>query len=87
MIWTKRVDSTGDWRGWDNARMSLGGNNQNSMVVAMNSSAAQLNSSDYYIDFLSDGFKFYSSDSTFNNNGSKFCYSAWADTSTNDLYG
>ena len=71
----KRTDSTGDWYVWDTARGIVSGNDP---YLLLNSTAAEVTSTDY-IDPLSSGFQISSTaPAAINANGGSFIYLAVA---------
>jgi len=71
----KRTDSTGDWYVWDTARGIISGNDP---YLLLNSTAAEVTSTDY-IDPLSSGFQISSTaPAAINANGGSFIYLAVA---------
>jgi hypothetical protein len=71
----KRTDSTGDWYAWDTARGIVSGNDP---YLLMNSTAAEVTSTDY-IDPLSSGFQISSTaPAAINANGGSFIFLAIA---------
>jgi len=71
----KRTDSTGDWYVWDTARGIVSGNDP---YLLLNSTAAEVTSTDY-IDPLSSGFQISSSaPAAINANGGSFIFLAIA---------
>ena len=75
-IITKTVDSTYHWSLNDNKR-DTGNPSDNRLYPSQN--AAEATSTNYHIDFLSNGFKIRSSHVAFNNNGDDVIYIAFAE--------
>jgi hypothetical protein len=84
LLWIKQLDGNTNWWVWDSARKKQ---NPNSIGIPLNDAVVEQDGSSYYIDFLSDGFKIYTTNSEVNNGGNKYCYCAWADISTSVMYG
>ena len=75
LVLIKRTDSTGDWFVWDTARGIVSGNDP---YLLLNSTAAEVTSTDY-IDPLSSGFQISSTaPAAINANGGSFIYLAVA---------
>jgi len=71
----KCSSTTGEWHTWDYAR---GSSNVNSKVLQPNSSNSETDTSDYNIDFLSNGFKIRNASNLDNQSGQTFIYMAFA---------
>jgi hypothetical protein len=72
----KNSTATGEWHTWDSARSP---NNVNSKTLRPNNSNAETDSSDYSIDFLSNGFKVRNASNLDNQSGQTFIYMAFAE--------
>ena len=68
--------ASGVWRMWDNKRDAL---NPNTANFQSNAADAEYDHSSVAIDFLSSGFKFRSTDSSFNGSGTAYVFAAWAE--------
>jgi len=74
-VMIKRTDSTGDWYVWDSARGIVAGNDP---YLLMNSSAAEVTSTDY-VDTANSGFEISSTaPAAINANGGTFIFLAIA---------
>jgi hypothetical protein len=73
----KNSTATGEWHTWDSARSP---NNVNSKTLRPNNSNAETDSSDYSIDFLSNGFKVRNASNLDNQSGQTFIYMAFAES-------
>ena len=76
VIITKTADSTYHWSINDNKR-DTGNPSDNRLYPSQN--AAEATSTNYHIDFLSNGFKFRTSDSNVNTSGETYIYMAFAE--------
>ena len=74
----KRIDTTGEWWMYDNARGPI--NVIPRMLMANSTSAEQEDSASYLIDFLSNGFKWRSGLAASNGSGGSFIFMAFAET-------
>jgi hypothetical protein len=72
----KNSTATGEWHTWDYARSP---SNVNSKTLRPNNSNAETDSSDYSIDFLSNGFKIRNASNLDNQSGQTFIYMAFAE--------
>jgi hypothetical protein len=72
----KRASDTGDWRVWNNKSEGF---NPNPHALFPNTDATEYNTSNLHIDFLSNGFKFRTSDSNVNTSGETYIYMAFAE--------
>ena len=72
----KNTSATGVWRMWDNKRDV---DNLNTANFQANASNAEYNDPSVGIDFLSNGFKPRSTDSSYNGSGSNYIYMAFAE--------
>ena len=73
----KRVDSSGDWRSWNNKADAF---NQNDKSIFPNSNASEYDTTAVGVDFLSNGIKWRQTDTTNNNpSGGTFIYMAFAE--------
>ena len=72
----KRSSNTGDWRVWNNKSEGF---NPNPHALFPNTDATEYNTSNLHIDFLSNGFKFRTSDSNVNTSGETYIYMAFAE--------
>ncbi len=72
----KRASDTGDWRVWNNKSEGF---NPNPHALFPNTDATEYNTSNLHIDFLSNGFKFRTSDSNVNTSGETYVYMAFAE--------
>ena len=75
-VMIKNTSATGVWRMWDNKRDV---DNPNTANFQANASNAEYNDSSVGIDFLSNGFKPRSTDSSYNGSGSNYIYMAFAE--------
>ena len=69
--------ASGVWRMWDNKRPTAG--NPNNKNFQANSNGAEYDDASIYIDFLSNGFKARSTDSSYNGSGTSYVYMAFAE--------
>ena len=83
MLWIKRVDSDSDWRIWDNGKSPI---NPRKEILKVNENTAGDTNTDYSLDFLRQGFRMYNSTADINNGGGKYCYCAWAESPSFNLY-
>ena len=74
----KRSDSTSEWHIWDNKREDYNGNPNNTASRANNNNA-ESDSTDYSIDFLSNGFKLRNASNLDNASSSTQVYMAFAE--------
>ena len=74
----KRTDATAEWHIWDNKREDYNGNPNNTASRANNSNA-ESDSTDYSIDFLSNGFKVRNASNLDNASSSTQVYMAFAE--------
>ena len=72
----KRSSDTGDWRVWNNKSP---GYNPNPHAVFPSTTATEYDTSNLHLDFLSNGFKFRTSDVNVNTNSETFIYMAFAE--------
>ena len=77
-VMIKRTDSTSSWHMWDNKREDYEGNPNNSALRA-DSSGVENDTTDYSIDFLSNGFKLRNASDLDNASSGKFIYMAFAE--------
>ena len=75
-VMIKNTSATGVWRMWDNKRDV---DNPNTANFQANASNAEYNDPSVGIDFLSNGFKPRSTDSSYNGSGSNYIYMAFAE--------
>jgi hypothetical protein len=75
-VMVKRTDSTGNWDIFDSQRIQY---NLTTSVVSANTSNAEVNSSTYGIDILSNGFKLKTTDATINASGGTYIFAAFAE--------
>jgi hypothetical protein len=76
LIFTLLTNSTSGWRVRDTARDTY---NPSDTINWWNRSDQEYNSSGYYFDILSNGFKVRTTGSDFNTSGSKYLFGAWGD--------
>jgi hypothetical protein len=69
--------ASGVWRMWDNKRPTAG--NPNNKNFQANSNGAEYDDASIYLDFLSNGFKARSTDSSYNGSGTSYVYMAFAE--------
>ena len=75
-VMIKNTSATGVWRMWDNKRDV---DNPNTANFQANASNAEYNDPSVGIDFLSNGFKPRSTDSSYNGSGATYIYMAFAE--------
>jgi hypothetical protein len=75
-VMVKRSNSTGNWDIFDSQRIQY---NMTTSVVSANTSAAEVNASNYGIDITSNGFKLRTSDATINASGGTYIFMAFAE--------
>ena len=74
----KRTDSSAEWHMWDNKREDYNGN-PNDTALRANNNNAESDSTDYSIDFLSNGFKVRNASNLDNASSSTQIYMAFAE--------
>jgi hypothetical protein len=79
-IMVKNASASASWLMYDTARSTY---NVDSLAFAADLSLAELNSSDWYMDILSNGFKFRTSYGQVNNSGNTFIFMAFAESPFN----
>ena len=77
-VMIKRTDSTSSWHMWDNKREDYDGNPNDSALRA-DADGAENDTTDYSIDFLSNGFKLRNASDLDNASSGKFIYMAFAE--------
>ena len=78
-VMIKRTDSTSSWHMWDNKREDYDGNPNDSALRA-DADGAENDTTDYSIDFLSNGFKLRNASDLDNNSSGTFIYMAFAES-------
>ena len=78
-VMIKRTDSTSSWHMWDNKREDYNGNPNDSALRA-DADGAENDTTDYSIDFLSNGFKLRNASDLDNNSSGTFIYMAFAES-------
>ena len=75
MIWIKRIDSSGGWHQYDNARSTF---NPADNFLLLETNAAQDVADSNDIDFLANGFKVRNTAAGLNGDDNEYVYCAWA---------
>jgi hypothetical protein len=75
----KRIDSTGNW-GINDVKRDLNTTYGNDASLYANTNGAETTSSSLNVDFLSNGFKLRSDNSSYNGSGGTYIYLAFAES-------